>query len=416
MNLKSIILILQAHGAWLVPLIVAIGGGFGFVYNEYTSEKPAVLKGHIKGTKKPVVMHLDGNIEKKFTSKKGFYRIENIMPGEHEIDFGPEGSEAQTHMITIESGAEQTLDLYWETEDDPPEHINDTSLQGLAILRGQVTGIPGPVIVSIDGNKETKSNFEGYYRIENIIPGVHEISFGPEKWEKQAIITKIESGTEQSLQLHWKISNDRPVYTYDTPLQKTHSNIHSWYAGTDFNGTIDMTDTFGFIWYCSGGTCKLTGPYGQGLNMDVCRELSGRVGHLDYYYNDVGMRWTKTENSTLLEQCNSQNNISENESMLQLEADWTVFLKKVPRTLNELIHPVGQCLRNRATDSPIFNGCIDWHSAVHGSWAALRYEYMTNNNQYFSYVDGLINAKSVEKEFEYLKNNPQFEMPYGRAW
>jgi len=81
--------------------------------------------------------------------------------------------------------------------------------------------------------------------------------------------------------------------------------ITTWYAGARFNGVVDMSRKYGFKWTCSGGTCKLTGPYGTGLNMSVCQELASRVGPLEYYYNSAGMRWTKTENLALLTQCNS---------------------------------------------------------------------------------------------------------------
>lgn len=78
--------------------------------------------------------------------------------------------------------------------------------------------------------------------------------------------------------------------------------IYTWYAGTAYTGTVN---TSGLIWNCSGGTCVLQGPYGTGLNMAVCQELASKVGHLDYYYNDAGMTWSSSENSSLLAQCNS---------------------------------------------------------------------------------------------------------------
>lgn len=79
------------------------------------------------------------------------------------------------------------------------------------------------------------------------------------------------------------------------------NEMNSWYAGTTYSGQVD---TFGFKWNCSGGTCKLTGPYGTGLNMEVCKELSKKVGGLQYYYNDTGMVWNKAKNAELLQQCN----------------------------------------------------------------------------------------------------------------
>lgn len=77
---------------------------------------------------------------------------------------------------------------------------------------------------------------------------------------------------------------------------------NTWYAGTEFQGDINV---LGLDWKCSGGTCILTGLYGQGLNMVVCQALSKQVGGLEYYYNESGMAWTKNKHSALLDQCNN---------------------------------------------------------------------------------------------------------------
>ena len=77
---------------------------------------------------------------------------------------------------------------------------------------------------------------------------------------------------------------------------------NTWYAGTEFQGEINV---FGLDWQCSGGTCILSGLYGQGLNMVVCQALSQKVGGLQYYYNESGMAWTKNKHSALLDQCNN---------------------------------------------------------------------------------------------------------------
>jgi hypothetical protein len=88
---------------------------------------------------------------------------------------------------------------------------------------------------------------------------------------------------------------------------KNDTEIHRWFAGANYIGNVDMSPEYPFIWHCSGGTCNLEGPYGTGLNMRVCQLLSKKVGGLEYYYNDAGMRWTKAENAPLLKQCNDLN-------------------------------------------------------------------------------------------------------------
>lgn len=90
--------------------------------------------------------------------------------------------------------------------------------------------------------------------------------------------------------------------SFAMPITPAREAVHSWYAGTNYTGSVN---TSGLLWQCSGGTCVLTGPYGTGLNMAVCQELASKVGYLDYYYNDAGMTWSSTENSSLLNQCNT---------------------------------------------------------------------------------------------------------------
>jgi hypothetical protein len=80
------------------------------------------------------------------------------------------------------------------------------------------------------------------------------------------------------------------------------NQTNTWYAGTEFEGAVNV---LGLDWQCSGGTCILSGLYGQGLNMVVCQALSQKVGGLQYYYNESGMAWTKNKHSALLDQCNN---------------------------------------------------------------------------------------------------------------
>jgi len=63
-----------------------------------------------------------------------------------------------------------------------------------------------------------------------------------------------------------------------------------------------------------------------------------------------------------------------------------------------------------------FDGGFDWHSAVHGHWALLSLGRLTKDEELRSFVLNRLSGKALDKETEYLKSNPDFEMPYGRAW
>jgi hypothetical protein len=68
------------------------------------------------------------------------------------------------------------------------------------------------------------------------------------------------------------------------------------------------------------------------------------------------------------------------------------------------------------TGHDVFHGCIDWHSAVHGHWALLRIANVTGDAALGARVDTRLDAVRIAKERALLEQEPEFEMPYGRAW
>jgi len=64
----------------------------------------------------------------------------------------------------------------------------------------------------------------------------------------------------------------------------------------------------------------------------------------------------------------------------------------------------------------LFNGCYDYHSAVHGVWCLIRAFRILKNSKYKTHLEKLLTPENLVKENEFLKENPKFEMPYGRAW
>jgi hypothetical protein len=71
----------------------------------------------------------------------------------------------------------------------------------------------------------------------------------------------------------------------------------------------------------------------------------------------------------------------------------------------------------RDTGHPVFHGCVDWHSAVHGHWALLRIARATGRHDAAAEAaDRSMSAEGIAKEATFLRDRPDFEMPYGRAW
>ena len=73
-------------------------------------------------------------------------------------------------------------------------------------------------------------------------------------------------------------------------------------------------------------------------------------------------------------------------------------------------------LSKKDTEHVIFHGCWDWHSSVHGHWALLESAHLVKDNENLEWVAERLQSKNMEEEIRYLRDHPEFEMPYGRAW
>ena len=71
---------------------------------------------------------------------------------------------------------------------------------------------------------------------------------------------------------------------------------------------------------------------------------------------------------------------------------------------------------------PIFYGCFDWHSSVHGYWSIVKlmkdFPELDQNNQVRNELNQLITPENIAVEMAFFndKNNKNFERTYGWAW
>ncbi len=69
---------------------------------------------------------------------------------------------------------------------------------------------------------------------------------------------------------------------------------------------------------------------------------------------------------------------------------------------------------------PVFYGCYDWHSAVHGHWQLVRALRLYPDAPFVADATAALNrsftAAKVAVELAYVQTRPSFEMPYGMAW
>lgn len=70
--------------------------------------------------------------------------------------------------------------------------------------------------------------------------------------------------------------------------------------------------------------------------------------------------------------------------------------------------------------TPVFYGCFDWHSAVHGHWllavAAERAEDETIRERAIETLRVSLTERKIAAEVSYMEPRPAFERPYGLAW
>jgi hypothetical protein len=92
------------------------------------------------------------------------------------------------------------------------------------------------------------------------------------------------------------------------------------------------------------------------------------------------------------------------------------FLTERAALALELSRPIAQCVARDDTENPVFHGCIDWHSAVHGVWALSAYSWATGDQRYRPLIEQTLRAPLLAQERAHLKRDIMFEMPYGRAW
>jgi hypothetical protein len=87
-------------------------------------------------------------------------------------------------------------------------------------------------------------------------------------------------------------------------------------------------------------------------------------------------------------------------------------------TIDDFVASAYACLQEVNTEYPIFQGCIDWGSAVAAHWAVLRYGRMEDleDSRVKDVLARLDNPQVMGEIRDYLRHHPRFEMPYGRAW
>src|SRR5262249_7588564 len=94
------------------------------------------------------------------------------------------------------------------------------------------------------------------------------------------------------------------------------------------------------------------------------------------------------------------------------------FVDQRESWLYALSEPILSCVQQQDTTHPAFHGCIDWHSAVHGTWALHALYRITDEDAYLAAANAVLDPRAVAGELEDIANDnlPPVELMYGRSW
>jgi hypothetical protein len=97
---------------------------------------------------------------------------------------------------------------------------------------------------------------------------------------------------------------------------------------------------------------------------------------------------------------------------------WLDFERDREERLHTLAPVILSAVGNDDTPSPIFHGCWDWHSAVHGVYALYTLYRRTGCDLYMEAAGQHARPELVDAELEYMRTDEieRQENPYGFAW
>ncbi len=118
------------------------------------------------------------------------------------------------------------------------------------------------------------------------------------------------------------------------------------------------------------------------------------------------------------------------EEPLQLTYDQALILANLPLKClqKEFPNKLNQSLGNPEEIGtpkelhPVFYGCYDWHSSVHGHWLLVhllrKFPNHSKSNEILTILSDNVTKENVEIELNYFKRESEksFERPYGWAW
>lgn len=128
--------------------------------------------------------------------------------------------------------------------------------------------------------------------------------------------------------------------------------------------------------------------------------------------------------------CTQKDTSREDSPRIELDAAQAQHILQLPLECIQIEYPnkLGQVLgsdddlKSPRELRPIFYGCFDWHSSVHGYWSIVKvlkmYPELDTDDRIMNLLESLITPENAEVELTFFKdkNNLNFERTYGWAW
>ena len=96
---------------------------------------------------------------------------------------------------------------------------------------------------------------------------------------------------------------------------------------------------------------------------------------------------------------------------------WNTFCESRGDYLTALAITVAQGVTRQDTSHPVFCGCIDWHSCVHGLYALLTVSRLTDDPQWAEIAESQFEPDKLDQEMVAIQREEiNQELPYGFAW
>ena len=98
-------------------------------------------------------------------------------------------------------------------------------------------------------------------------------------------------------------------------------------------------------------------------------------------------------------------------------ASWERFESARSAHLAALAAVIQDSLQRRDTHWPVFHGCYDWHSAVHGVYALHVVHRLIGDKESLRIAESVLTEQAIAAELAILQSGgPPRECPYGYAW